>query len=105
MKENTKQLLIGLGIGAGILVVGGAIYYFMNKNKSTTDGDKEKEQVIEGGRSIIIGDSQTPFIKKQSSKKPHNTNIIKPISNNVLFFFIAKYIKAVKNNGIAKTSA
>jgi len=68
MKENTKQLLIALGIGAGILVVGGAIYYFMNKNKSTTDGDKEKEQVIEGGRSIIIGDSQTPFIKKQSSK-------------------------------------
>lgn len=67
MKENTKQLLIGLGIGASILVIGGAIYYFVTKDKSTTDKEENKEELV-SGRSIIIGDSQTPFIKKQSSK-------------------------------------
>lgn len=63
-----KELLIGIGIGAGILVLGGAIYYFMNKNKNSETDGGEKEEVIEEGRSIIIGDSQTPFIKKQSNK-------------------------------------
>lgn len=67
MKENTKQLLIGLGIGASILVIGGAIYYFVTKDKSTTNKEENKEELV-SGRSIIIGDSQTPFIKKQSSK-------------------------------------
>jgi hypothetical protein len=55
MKNETKQLLIGLGIGAGVLIVAGVIYSF-------------KKGQIENGRSIIIGDSQTPFIKKQSIK-------------------------------------
>jgi hypothetical protein len=67
MKDNTKQLLIGLGIGASILVIGGAIYYFVTKDKSITDKEENKDELV-SGRSIIIGDSQTPFIKKQSSK-------------------------------------
>jgi|LakMenE18May11ns_1017448.scaffolds.fasta_scaffold9634015_3 hypothetical protein len=56
MKGNTKQLLIGLGIGAGFLIVAGTIYSFIKKGQ------------IKNGRSIIVGDSQTPFIKKQSVK-------------------------------------
>lgn len=73
MKSNTKSLLFGLGIGTGILIIVGGVFYFMKKNKDsnpneneiTKDEIKEKEQK---GRSIIIGDSQTPFIKKQSSE-------------------------------------
>lgn len=73
MKSNTKSLLFGLGIGTGILIIVGGVFYFMKKNKDskpneneiTKDETKEEEQK---GRSIIIGDSQTPFIKKQSSE-------------------------------------
>ena len=72
MKQSTKQLLIGLGIGAGILAVGGAIFYFINKDKNKnskySEGEYSKDEEQKKGRSIIIGDSQTPFIKKQSTK-------------------------------------
>jgi hypothetical protein len=70
MKSNTKSLLFGLGIGTGVLIIVGGIFYFMNKNKDIKSNENEitKEEEEQKGRSIIIGDSQTPFIKKQSSE-------------------------------------
>jgi hypothetical protein len=72
MKNNTQSLLFGLGIGTGIIVVVGAILYFMNKDKNKnskySEGEYSKDEEQKKGRSIIIGDSQTPFIKKESSK-------------------------------------
>ena len=74
MKNNTQSLLFGLGIGTGIIVVVGAILYFMNKDKNNKANENEnskeetKDDEQQKGRSIIIGDSQTPFIKKQSNK-------------------------------------
>lgn len=61
MKNN--QLLKGLTIGLGI--VGLFVLASFLKKKNETNGTNETESE---GKSIIIGDSQTPFITKQSKK-------------------------------------
>ena len=60
MKNNLlKGLTIGLGI-VGLFVLASFL-----KKKNETNGTNETESE---GKSIIIGDSQTPFITKQSKK-------------------------------------
>ncbi len=64
MKPVTKRII--LAITLGLVAVGLYAYYKKGKNKTeqTDNGDDNQG----GGRSIIIGDSQTPYIAKQSSK-------------------------------------
>lgn len=65
MKAKTKSILIGLGIGFAIVFSFAAIYN-KRQNSQKQSGDDEDDST--NGRSIIIGDSQTPFIKNQSKK-------------------------------------
>jgi hypothetical protein len=62
MNDNTKNILKGLAIGFGIIgAIAGAVYLY---RRSGGNSSKSESQ----GKSIIIGDSQTPFIAKQSQK-------------------------------------
>lgn len=68
MSPNKKTLLKGLAIGFAIVGTIGLLGFVIFKNKKEEDEDSGGGGRIEGGRSIIIGDSQTPYIKKQSKK-------------------------------------
>ena len=39
MKESTKTILKGVGIGLGVVAVGGLAIYFINKNKEDNKKD------------------------------------------------------------------
>jgi hypothetical protein len=65
MKTQTKSILIGLGIGFAIVFSFAAIY---NKRQNSERQSDDEEDDSTTGRSIIIGDSQTPYIAKQSTK-------------------------------------
>jgi len=58
MKPQTKILLQGLSIGLGLVAVVSFGFFLYRKSK------KSDKNLL----SIIIGDSQTPFIAKQSAK-------------------------------------
>ena len=63
MKKGTKHILLAVLTG---LIISVAIIYFLNKNKNKLK--KTQSGSLVNGRSIIIGDSQTPFITRQSQK-------------------------------------
>jgi hypothetical protein len=65
MKTQTKSILIGLGIGFAIVFSFAAIYNKRQNSERQSDDDEDDSTT---GRSIIIGDSQTPYIAKQSTK-------------------------------------
>lgn len=61
MSPNTKTILKGFGIGLAVVGVLVGIGYAFTK-------PKDEEEIGGDGTTIIIGDSQTPFITKQSKK-------------------------------------
>jgi len=61
--KKTKYILLAILTGLIISIV---IIYFLNKNKNKLK--KTQSGNLVNGRSIIIGDSQTPFITRQSQK-------------------------------------
>lgn len=65
MSFDKKMLFKGLAIGFGVVAVVGLLGFVILKNRNNEDEDSGG---IEGGRSIIIGDSQTEYIAKQSKK-------------------------------------
>ena len=66
--KKTKYIVLAVLSG---LIISIAIIYFLNKNKNklnkTQSGNLFAGSLV-NGRSIIIGDSQTPFITRQSQK-------------------------------------
>ena len=64
MNDNTKTILKGLGIGLAIL--GGLIGIVVISKKA--NAQQSGSDVEDKNLNIIIGDSQTPFITRQSQK-------------------------------------
>lgn len=54
----------GIIIGTVLLVIGSSLFFFRNK----LFGKSKQNQSSGNGLNILIGDSQTPFVAKQSNK-------------------------------------
>lgn len=69
MKDSTKILLKGFGIGLGILAVGAIAYSFYKKSKDSSGGSSNKLRHPNPKKILFIGDSITA-IKNYANNTP-----------------------------------
>lgn len=68
MKPETKTLIKGLVIGFSAVAGIALLYSFFKKDDDDSRNDSGSGSGSDSGRTIIIGDSQTPYITKPSKK-------------------------------------